>query len=704
MNRSYLLTNDKILILIFTALTILIVGLAIVGGFRSYSPVPFCDDWEGILKFFIRVQDGDNTIWWEQFHEHRIVLARLLFWANFKWLGGENWPLITANYLLVGLVALVFWRILRNLTKTTKPTTSEIVLGLFMTAWLFLWIQNENLTISFQSQFILAQLLPLCALYWLHKSVTDIHTDRYFLIACGFGLASVGTMANGILALPLMAFYAVLTRQSLVRICILTTLSIVTLFIYFHGYQSPANQSSLTQALKENPIGLLKFILLYLGSPFYFLFKESFTSWYLSQYITYLAGFTLIFSSTWLALKLFSQKLHKNSLKLALLFFILYIGGSALGTASGRLHMGVSYALSTSRYTTPALMAWATLLVIYTPDLLSAIKINGKKCLLPFAVFGFLMIPLQFQALQSQNKMVFEQKIAALALELGVKDKSQIVNARYYEYLDIIEKARAQNLSIFGLYPFRDIKEQFGVSVQNKTLPTCQGELDAVEAIDGETGFIRIKGWISNPSDKITPQAVRFLDNQNKVVGYALTGLDKPNIAAQKALKTGYQGYLLADQMGKELTLLEEKPPCQMQVNIPTLLYSLATTEPSAERTTISNANILSDNQWQGSDFARSVIDGMHIYGSFINSDADVGSISLHIKRGNRIFYRTGPTGGHQFLEVSGSTKLPIKLPVATEWTLLEFNSVTLPNENFIVKFSDYGTNMGEWAAIAVKN
>ena len=270
MNRSYLLTNDKILILIFTALTILIVGLAIVGGFRSYSPVPFCDDWEGILKFFIRVQDGDNTIWWEQFHEHRIVLARLLFWANFKWLGGENWPLITANYLLVGLVALVFWRILRNLTKTTKPTTIEIVLGLFMTAWLFLWIQNENLTISFQSQFILAQLLPLCALYWLHKSVTDIHADRYFLIACGFGLASVGTMANGILALPLMVFYAVLTRQSLVRICILTTLSIVTLFIYFHDYQSPANQSSLTQALKENPIGLLKFILLYLGSPFYF--------------------------------------------------------------------------------------------------------------------------------------------------------------------------------------------------------------------------------------------------------------------------------------------------------------------------------------------------------------------------------------------------------------------------------------------------
>ena len=111
MNKSYMLPKDKIFILFFTALTILIVGLAIVGGFRSYSPVPFCDDWEGILKFFIRVQDEDNAGWWEQFHEHRIVLARLLFWANFKWLGGENWPLITINYLCVGLGDVDFGRL-----------------------------------------------------------------------------------------------------------------------------------------------------------------------------------------------------------------------------------------------------------------------------------------------------------------------------------------------------------------------------------------------------------------------------------------------------------------------------------------------------------------------------------------------------------------------------------------------------------------
>ncbi len=44
-------SKDKALVLIFGTLTVLMVGLAIVGGFRSYSPVPFWDEWGGALNF-----------------------------------------------------------------------------------------------------------------------------------------------------------------------------------------------------------------------------------------------------------------------------------------------------------------------------------------------------------------------------------------------------------------------------------------------------------------------------------------------------------------------------------------------------------------------------------------------------------------------------------------------------------------------------
>jgi hypothetical protein len=63
-------------------LTILMAGLAVAGVCRAYSPVPFSDMWDGYLHFFMQVSDGDSGAWWRQHNEHRIVLARLLFWIN----------------------------------------------------------------------------------------------------------------------------------------------------------------------------------------------------------------------------------------------------------------------------------------------------------------------------------------------------------------------------------------------------------------------------------------------------------------------------------------------------------------------------------------------------------------------------------------------------------------------------------------------
>ncbi len=704
MKISSILSKDKTLVVAAGALASLIFGLAVVGAFRSYSPVPLWDMWDGYIGFFERVTEGDWSAWWAQHNEHRIVLARLLFWADLRWFGGASWFLIVVNYVLVGLGALVFWLILRDAVSAVKSTANKAVLGLFITAWLFLWMQHQNLTWGFQSAFILAQLLPLCALYWLHKSVADDH-GRHFLVACGFGLASVGTMANSILVLPLMACYALFTRQSAVRVGVLAALSVVTLYFYFHDYHAPSHHGSLSQALKENPSGLLQYVLLYLGSPFYYLLGQG----AFGRLIALVTGLILVVSSAWFAIKSLRQP-REATLQLALLFFILYIGGTALGTAGGRLIFGVDQALS-SRYTTPALMVWAALLVLYAPALLAAGGVKRKRLLFPFAVLALLMIPLQLKALRSQDEVLFERRIAALALELRIKDQRQIghIYPSAEGALSSAEKPSADNLSIFGMYPFRDAREQLGTSVRQLAFPACQGYLDAVEAIDGDVRFVRVAGWMFNPASKSYPQVVRFLNDQSKVVGYALTGQRRPDVADainKKALLSGYRGYLLSDQTGAVLTLQgesQEGPSCQIQAHVPVILFSITSAKPSADRTTVDSTNVLPGNQWLGSDFYRSVINDMQVYGSFINSDADVGAISLRIKRGDRIFYRSGPTGGRQLLEISGGVLPTVKLPVSTEWVLLDFSSIILPDEDFIVKFSDNGPGWGEWSAIAVK-
>ena len=701
--RSFL-SKDKILAVAVGVLASLMFGLAVVGAFRSYSPVPFWDMWNGYLEFFVKVTEGDWSAWWAQHNEHRIVLARLLFWADLRWFGGASWFLIAVNYVLVGLGALVFWLILRDAVAAEKSTANKAVLGLFITAWLFLWMQHENLTWAFQSQFILAQLLPLCALYWLHKSVANIHS-RYFLVACSFGLASVGTMANGILSLPLMCCYALLTRQSAVRVGVLAALSVVTLYYYFHDYQTVAHHGSLTLALKENPYGLIQYVLLYLGSPFYWLLGQG----AFGKTIAFLAGLFLVISSAWFAIKIIRQP-SQATLQLALLFFILYIGGTALGTAGGRLIFGVDQALG-SRYTTPTLMAWAALLVLYAPALLAAGGVKRKILLFPFAVLALLMIPLQLKALQSQDEGLFERRIAALALELRIKDQRQIgsIYPSAAAALSFAEKPSADNLSIFGMYPFRDARGQLGTTIRQLALPACQGALDEVEAVDGDTRFVRVRGWMFNPASKSVPQLVRLLDDQGKVVGHALSGATRSDVAEaidKKAIQAGYRGYLLSDQMGKVLILHGENladSSCRMQASVPVLAFSLTTAKPSAKSVTVNSANVLAGNQWSGSDYAKSAVEGIQVYGSFISADADVGTISLRIKLGDRIFYRSGPTGGRQLLEISGTGLPAMKLPVSTDWVLLNFSGQNLPNGEFTIRFSDDGSGWGEWSAIGVK-
>ena len=581
MKISLMPSKDKTLAATLGVFVVLVVGLSIAGAFRSYSPVPFWDMWDGYIGFFESVTEGNWSAWLAQHNEHRIFLARLLFFADLKWFGGAIWFLIAANYILVGTSAFIFWRISCDENAAITSGYGRIILGLFITAWLFLWMQQENLAGGFQSQFFLAQLLPLCALYWLHKSVAGVMRGRHFLVACGLGLASVGTMANGILALPLMTFYALLTRQRAARVGILAALSVLTLFFYFQSHHG-----SHTQALTENPSGLLHFALLYLGNPFYHLFEGGKSG----KLIATIAGLALVGGSAWVAIKSLRRP-RESTLQLALLFFILYIGGTALGTAVGRLIFGMDQAFN-SRYTTPALMAWAALLVLYAPALLAAYATNRKKTLIPFAVIMLLMISTQFKALRAQDEKLFEQKVAALALELRIKDQVQVLHI--YPSIDtvlpIAEKASAQNLSIFGMYPFRGAREQFGAPARQLVLPACQGSLDAVEIINGDARFVRVAGRMFNPDGKSYPQVIRFLNDQSKVVGYALTGQPIPNVADasnKKVLQSGYRGYLLSDQMGAALTLRGESqagPSCQIQANVPVVLLSLTTAKPSAGR------------------------------------------------------------------------------------------------------------------------
>lgn len=683
---------------LFLLAALVFCGLAVIGGIRAYSPVPFWDMWDGYLGFFTKVMSGDTSAWWAQHNEHRIVLARVFFWLDLALFAGQGWFLIVVNYLLQAVVCMLFW----SIWKEVKSEKNHWI-GYFLIAWLFLWIQENNLTWGFQSQFILAQLLPLSAFYFLHRAASagsEKHAEFY--IALFFGVLSIGSMANGILALPLMTAYAIVARMGSMRSALLTALSVISLWLYFLDYNSPGGHGSLTLALRETPLDLISYVLLYIGGPFYYLFGKG----YSGQVIATAAGIFMVISCAIFAWRIVPMA-QKATLPLALLVFILYIGGTALGSGGGRVIFGVDQALS-SRYMTPALMAWVALLLLYLPKLEAVGQSVRSRVWVPFLLLILLMLPLQLKALSSKQNVLFERQIATLAIELGVKDQSQIshIFPSADWALSIAEVPVSMNFSVFGISPFKDAREIIGQKSKKALLPKnqCSGSIDEVEIIDGDEKFVRVRGWIFDPHSQHTPKSVQLIDENGVVKGVLITGQTRPDVANaidSIASNSGFKGYVIASAKGQALNLIDTQGGCQFSASIPAVFFRTTKTADSTS-VSVSISQLQAQNTWTGTDYYRSSIPGLTVFGSFVHSDSDKGAIVLKLNRGDSLLYRSGPTGGRQSVQVIGRSELKSILPVAPEWIFLEFSSDTLP-EVFELEFTDNGDSWGEWSAIALK-
>lgn len=110
-------------------------------------------------------------------------------------------------------------------------------------------------------------------------------------------------------------------------------------------------------------------------------------------------------------------------------------------------------------------------------------------------------------------------------------------------------------------------------------------------------------------------------------------------------------------------------------------------------------------NGWvAGGDFGRTQLQGHAVYGSFVSSDADKGSIELTLRKGQTIFYRSGPeTSKQRILITTPAETFELPLRRSLEFTAIHFNGPQLP-ETFGVTIQDNGADWGEWSAIALRS
>jgi hypothetical protein len=540
---------------------------AVVGGFRDYSPVPTRDMWDAYFGAYQHLAQGDISILWTQQNEHRIVLSRLLFWVDLRYFSGAGIFLLCCNYLFAALIFLCLLLVLRDALPDSGSRQVRRALALVILAMTFSWIQYDNLIWGFQSQFLLAQLLPLSAFFLLHRHVASAHRPEWlFWLAGLLGLLSAGAMANGVLALPVMSIMALVLRLAWWRIAVLAAFSALVIFVYFYHYVAPADHGSALSVLRESPVGVLQFVLLYLGGPAYTMTGKG--SYYLPAQLAGAAVLALSLYHLWRAVA------HgRRSLDVALLAFLIYAGVAALGTATGRLYLGLDTALN-SRYMTPVLMGWSCLLILSVSVLVE--KFSDRPARLKWlALVPLLLLPEQAKAL-GHSDAPYTCETALLAIELGVNDRAMLASI-YPAPQELPRLARlpmALRLSVFGMNRFTDAVAAIGARPPENTGHACRAQLSGYQPVAGDPRYVEVTGWIYDADTGKVPDIIHLVGTPGQIVAYALTGkrLSRGEMRQGDAPRyAGFIAYVPATYVGQGVRLGGLPPECSLS---PTVLVA----------------------------------------------------------------------------------------------------------------------------------
>ncbi len=546
------------LIIIFTA--VLFPLFVIIGAAINYCAVPYWDMWNGTLEFYIKAAQGDFTVWFSQHNEHRIVFARLLFFIDNYFFYGNSVFLIASNITLLAIVFFVFFLLQQKLFANDQR---RYIVYAFTMAFVFSWLQHENIIWGFQSQFIAAYLFPLAAFYSLARcKLADKFGNLYYWLAIFFSIISIGTMGNGTAALPIAVIMAILMRLKTHQIYGLIIVTISTLSTHFYFYQTPALHTSLFTGLTNEPINFILFLLAFLGAPFYYITN--------SLGVAIFFGFILISASIIFTIIYFiNARDNKNYYLLVLLAMILYVGASAFGTSGARVSAGIS-AATASRYLTPALIAWVSLATLFM--YYSSGKLNQKIGSLVLILTILLLLPSQIKSIKSDPQQCYERYVGVLALELNIKDS--IYLEKVFPFIDWLMQMSASikefNISIFQDELFSGVSENLNSKkhcLPDKIVP---GYLDRIEKIATSDKYDRLHGWMLTESEGRKIHRLDIINENNEIIGAALSGSIRPDVKQQfgeRGLYSGFTGYIRKMAPYQKLYFIDVKRNEILEIN-----------------------------------------------------------------------------------------------------------------------------------------
>ena len=538
-NQSASATTDqtagsKILSAIVLALGIIAAVTTAWIAVEAYSPVMAWDQWT-IVDFLIRTHDHPTLRQlWEQHHEHRILVGRLLCLADLFYFGGRNISLLIEIFLVQALhLSLLIW-VVRRYARLTAP--AFITVAGLLTNCLFSPLQMENFGWGFQITFVMASFaVSACfaAALWysdLPASAYSARVVRLFLCLLAACVAEA-SLANGLLAWPFLLLLGFLLRFGRREMWIIGVTGFAAIALYMIGYRTPVEHSNPLVTIRQ-PLAVAKYLVTYFGFSWDAHLPNP-SAWpVLAESASALAIVAVLVGGY----RCFSKRDSLNRIEAFLFTILMFLLMSATTTALGRVGMGYWQATG-SRYQLFALLFWGCLGVLIVLRLEAYSRYRWPI----WAVQGLLVLLLagagsRYSGIASSRldrKAALDQGFAALAHQ-----DDQATSYLFYEpeklpmYYAYLFKHHWGPLELASVYarvePSAGAKSIEGYQLVSQS--RCTGFLDGVERLGNSRSFA-LNGWAWDLDAESVPLRVAVAASSGKVIGFGAPGFSRPDVA-----------------------------------------------------------------------------------------------------------------------------------------------------------------------------
>ena len=231
------------------------------------TSVPWWDQWVVVQELAQHARGA--PLWptlWSSYWGHRMVIPRLLFLADARWLrlGSLTWLTLLLQFVHSALLMALAWRLLGRRRPALFLVATAAILNLMLSP-----LQMQNFVWGMQTMFPLVFVAATGA--FLSLALAGETGGGWFLAAsAACGIVSSYTMPNGILVWPVLVLQAIYLRRNWRVMAAFAFFGAVAIVSYLRHYTRPLEFGMGVGGMLRHPIDAIGLLGCIPGSAFGF--------------------------------------------------------------------------------------------------------------------------------------------------------------------------------------------------------------------------------------------------------------------------------------------------------------------------------------------------------------------------------------------------------------------------------------------------